>query len=172
MNLAGEDLAAGSAAFCSSLPYCMSVGPTVFTVSMGTGARARIDSSKKTNCSISLDPGRRNSLGQPIPSHPSLPICRTISRVAGRCRARGQIRSESPASAARRSRRAAPGAARPARRHIRCTYFKVSREEREDPLRAAELPPVADRIYRLPSLSAARMLPRPATGSKDSSEMT
>ena len=39
-------------AFCSSVPNCMIVGPTVLIVSIGTGAPERIDSSKKMNCSI------------------------------------------------------------------------------------------------------------------------
>ena len=34
----------------------MIVGPTVFIVSIGTGARARMDSSKNTNCSIADRP--------------------------------------------------------------------------------------------------------------------
>ena len=34
----------------------MSVGPTVLMLSIGTGAPARIDSSKKMNCSIALRP--------------------------------------------------------------------------------------------------------------------
>jgi hypothetical protein len=43
-------------AFCSSVPNCMMVGPTVLMVSMGTGAPARIDSSKKMNCSMAERP--------------------------------------------------------------------------------------------------------------------
>ncbi len=42
--------------FCSSVPKFMIVGPTVLMVSIGTGAPARIDSSKKMNCSIGPRP--------------------------------------------------------------------------------------------------------------------
>jgi hypothetical protein len=59
------------------------VGPTELTVSMGTGAPARIDSSKKTNCSMALKPRPPYSFGQPIPSQPSAPICLAILRGAG-----------------------------------------------------------------------------------------
>ena len=44
-------------------------------VSMGTGAPLRIDSSKKMNCSMAERPWPPYSLGQPMPSHPSLAIC-------------------------------------------------------------------------------------------------
>ncbi len=42
--------------FCSCEPYRMIVGATELIVSIGTGAPARIDSSKKMNCSIWLRP--------------------------------------------------------------------------------------------------------------------
>ena len=42
--------------FCSSVPKFMIVGPTVLIVSIGTGAPARIDSSKNMNCSIGAAP--------------------------------------------------------------------------------------------------------------------
>jgi len=42
--------------FCSSLPKAMIVGPMALIVSIGTGAPARIDSSKKMNCSIADRP--------------------------------------------------------------------------------------------------------------------
>jgi hypothetical protein len=69
--------------FCSSDPIRMIVGPTVLMVSMGTGAPARIDSSKKMNCSISERPCPPYSRGQPMPSQPSRPICRTTARMVG-----------------------------------------------------------------------------------------
>ena len=45
----------------------MIVGPTVLMVSIGTGAPARIDSSKKMNCSIAVAPLPPYSFGQPMP---------------------------------------------------------------------------------------------------------
>jgi hypothetical protein len=45
-----------NSAFCSSVPKSMMVGPTVLIVSIGTGAPARIDSSKKMNCSMAERP--------------------------------------------------------------------------------------------------------------------
>ena len=61
----------------------MMVGPTVLMVSMGTGAPLRIDSSKKMNCSMAERPCPPHSLGQPMPSQPSAPICLTTLRTAG-----------------------------------------------------------------------------------------
>ena len=61
----------------------MICGPTVLIVSIGTGAPARMDSSKKMNCSMSDRPCPPYSLGQPIPSQPSAAICRTILRISG-----------------------------------------------------------------------------------------
>ena len=69
--------------FCSSVPYCMIVGPTVLMVSIGTGAPMRIDSSKKMNCSIWLRPWPPYSVGQPMPSQPSVAICLTMRRWVG-----------------------------------------------------------------------------------------
>jgi hypothetical protein len=69
-------------AFCSSVPKFISVGPTVLIVSIGTGAPARIDSSKKMNCSTGVRPWPPCSVGQPMPNQPSSPICRTILRLA------------------------------------------------------------------------------------------
>ena len=60
----------------------MIVGPTVLMVSIGTGAPARIDSSKKMNCSTGVKPRPPHSLGQPTPSQPSSPIWRTTWRLA------------------------------------------------------------------------------------------
>ena len=57
----------------------MIVGATELIVSIGTGAPARIDSSKKMNCSIGPRPWPPYSVGQPMPSHPSAPICLTTS---------------------------------------------------------------------------------------------
>ena len=56
-------------------------GPTVLIVSIGTGARARMDSSKKMSCPTAERPWPVYSLGQPIPSRPSLPIWRTTERL-------------------------------------------------------------------------------------------
>ncbi len=64
--------------FCSCVPNCMIVGPTVLMVSIGTGAPQRMDSSKKMNCSIWLRPWPPYSSGQPMPSQPSAAICLTI----------------------------------------------------------------------------------------------
>ncbi len=70
-------------AFCSSVPKFMMVGPTVLMVSIGTGAPERIDSSKKMNCSMADRPWPPYSLGQPIPSQPSLAICLVMRRTVG-----------------------------------------------------------------------------------------
>ena len=69
--------------FCSSEPKCMIVGPTVLTVSIGTGAPARIDSSNQMNCSTGVNPRPPYSFGHPTPSQPSEPICLTTLRIAG-----------------------------------------------------------------------------------------
>src|SRR5689334_12211725 len=69
--------------FCSSLPKRMIVGPTVLSVTNGNGAPARCTSSKKMNWSVAGRPCPPYSWGQPIPSHPSVPICRTTSRNRG-----------------------------------------------------------------------------------------
>jgi hypothetical protein len=61
----------------------MIVGPTVLMVSMGTGAPARIDSSKKMNCSIGPLPWPPHSFGHPMPSQPSVAICLTTRRMSG-----------------------------------------------------------------------------------------
>ena len=61
----------------------MIVGPTVLIVSIGTGAPARIDSSKKMNCSIAERPWPPHSVGQPMPAHPSAHICFQTRRVTG-----------------------------------------------------------------------------------------
>ena len=61
----------------------MIVGPTVLIVSIGTGAPARIDSSKKTNCSMAVKPLPPHSVGQPTPAHPSSHICFQTPRIAG-----------------------------------------------------------------------------------------
>ena len=52
-------------------------------VSIGTGAPARIDSSKKMNCSIGPRPWPPYSVGQPMPSQPSAAICLTTERMTG-----------------------------------------------------------------------------------------
>ena len=58
--------------FCSGVPKSMMVGPTVLMVSMGTGAPARIDSSKKMYCSMAERPWPPYSVGHPMPSQPSV----------------------------------------------------------------------------------------------------
>jgi hypothetical protein len=63
--------------FCSSVPKRMMVGPTVLMVTNGNGAPARRVSSKKMNWSVAGRPWPPNSVGQPMPSQPSLPIWRT-----------------------------------------------------------------------------------------------
>ncbi len=72
-----------NSAFCSSVPKSINVGPTVLMVSIGTGAPARIDSSKKMNCSIADLPCPPYWVGHPIPSQPSAAICRTSLRTVG-----------------------------------------------------------------------------------------
>jgi hypothetical protein len=69
--------------FWACEPYCMIVLPTVLIVRNGMGAPARHASSEKMNCSMSPRPWPPYSLGQPMPSQPSRPICRTASRQAG-----------------------------------------------------------------------------------------
>ena len=60
----------------------MIVGPTVLSVSIGTGAPARIDSSKKMNWSTGPRPWPPYSLGQPMPAQPSAHICFQTRLVA------------------------------------------------------------------------------------------
>ena len=57
----------------------MIVGATELIVSIGTGAPERIDSSKKTNCSIGVMPRPPHSFGQPTPAQPSAHICFQVS---------------------------------------------------------------------------------------------
>ena len=54
----------------------------MLSVSIGTGAPARIDSSKKTNWSMALRPWPPHSFGQPMPAHPSEHICFQTRLVA------------------------------------------------------------------------------------------
>ena len=61
----------------------MIVGATELTVSIGTGAPARIDSSKKMNWSMKPRPCPPYSFGQPMPSQPSAAICSTTDRATG-----------------------------------------------------------------------------------------
>ena len=61
----------------------MMVGPTVLMVSIGTGAPARIDSSKKMYCSMADRPWPPYSVGHPMPSQPSSAICFTTRRMWG-----------------------------------------------------------------------------------------
>jgi hypothetical protein len=69
--------------FCSCVPKFMMVGPTVLVVSIGTGAPLRMDSSKKMNCSTAERPCPPHSVGHPMPSQPSVPICLTTLRTTG-----------------------------------------------------------------------------------------
>ena len=59
----------------------MIVGATELSVSIGTGAPARIDSSKKMNCSTKPRPWPPYSVGHPMPSQPSAAIWRTTVRA-------------------------------------------------------------------------------------------
>ena len=68
--------------FCSSVPYTMSVGPTVLSVTSGIGALTRCASSKKMNCSSAVNPRPPYSLGQPTPSRLAAPSARTHSLTA------------------------------------------------------------------------------------------
>ena len=61
----------------------MIVGATELIVSIGTGAPARIDSSKKTNCSIGVRPLPPHSFGQPTPAQPSEAICFHVAFETG-----------------------------------------------------------------------------------------
>ena len=61
----------------------MSVGPTVLRAIIGTGAPARVASSKNTNCSSTERPWPPYSVGQPTPSQPSAPIFWRTSREVG-----------------------------------------------------------------------------------------
>ena len=61
--------------FCSGVPYFMSVGPTVHNVRNGIGNPARCTSSKKMYWSMLERAWPPYSLGQPMPSQPSAPIC-------------------------------------------------------------------------------------------------
>jgi len=81
VDVTREDLGRKNS-FCSSVPKRMIVGPTVLMVSIGTGAPARIDSSKKMNCSIAVAPLPPYSFGQPIPAQPSAHICFQTRRGA------------------------------------------------------------------------------------------
>ena len=60
--------------FCSSVPYTCSVGPTVCSVTSGSGTSARLASLTKICCSTGPKPSPPYSLGQPTPSLPSEPI--------------------------------------------------------------------------------------------------
>ena len=60
----------------------MIVGATELIVSIGTGAPARIDSSKKTNCSIGPSSLPPHSFGHWSPTQPSADICLKIARGA------------------------------------------------------------------------------------------
>ena len=61
----------------------MIVGATELIVSIGTGAPARIDSSKKMNCSIGVRPWPPYSFGQPTPAQPSAAICFQVAFETG-----------------------------------------------------------------------------------------
>ena len=59
------------------------VGPTVLMVSMGTGAPARIDSSKKMYCSMAERPGPRTRWAIRCPASRPAAICLTTRRMSG-----------------------------------------------------------------------------------------
>ena len=63
--------------FCFSVPYLISVGPTVCSVTAGRCTSARCASLAKIVCSISPSPWPPYSCGQPMPIQPSAPIWRT-----------------------------------------------------------------------------------------------
>ncbi len=76
-------IAGKNVCFCSSVPKCIRVGPTVLSVTNGIGALTRLASSAKMNCSIAEKPRPPNSLGQPTPSRSAAASARTQSRTAG-----------------------------------------------------------------------------------------
>jgi hypothetical protein len=61
----------------------MIVGPTVSSVSVGSGKPARCTSLAKMYCSIGVRPWPPNSTGQPMPSQPSRPSLRSAARNCG-----------------------------------------------------------------------------------------
>jgi len=61
----------------------MIVGATELIVSIGTGAPARMDSSKKMNWSIGVRPWPPYSFGHPMPAQPSEAICFQRRRASG-----------------------------------------------------------------------------------------
>ena len=63
-------------AFCSAVPYSCSVGPTVCSVTAGSGTSALAASLAKICCSTWPNPRPPYCTGQPTPSQPSLPIRR------------------------------------------------------------------------------------------------
>ena len=67
--------------FCSSVPYRMSIGPTVLRVTNGKRCPGSLDLGEEDELIGGRAPCPPYSLGQPIPSQPSLPIRRT--RTAG-----------------------------------------------------------------------------------------
>src|ERR1700743_1164053 len=95
-------IAGRNVCFCSSVPYCIKVGPTVLSVTNGIGALTRLASSAKMNCSIAEKPRPPNSFGHPTPSRSA------AARAAQRAHA---VASRRPALHA-----FAPGAL-PLRRH-------------------------------------------------------
>ncbi len=65
--------------FCFSVPYFCRVGPTVCSVTEGSGTSARVASLVKICCSMWPKPLPPYSVGQPTPSQPSRPIRLMIS---------------------------------------------------------------------------------------------
>ena len=66
--------------FCISVPWAISAGPTVLSVTKGVGAFARRASLNQMNCSTAPKPRPPNSSGQPTANQPSFPIC-SIKRL-------------------------------------------------------------------------------------------
>src|SRR6202012_1150585 len=77
-------IAGRNVCFCSSVPNCIRVGPTVLSVTSGIGALTRLASSAKMNCSIAEKPRPPNSLGQPTPRRSAAASARRPHAVAYR----------------------------------------------------------------------------------------
>ena len=107
--LGAEDLPAGSALFCASVPNAMMVGPTMprpRTLAIG-GAPARAISCQKITCCIRLAPRPPYARGQEMPAQP--PSYSVFCHVSGTQNARRSTRRgdvPSPSGRAVRARRA------------------------------------------------------------------
>ena len=81
--------------FCFSVPYLISVGPTVCSVTAGRCTSARWASLAKIVCSTSPSPCPPYSFGQPMPIQPSLPICLIVFWYVAPCRSTTMSRCSS-----------------------------------------------------------------------------